>query len=92
MHVRRFTRLTNGHSKKIENHCHMIALYTVWYNFVRVNSAVRCAPAMAAGLSKTLWSMADIVALIDAANPAPAKRGPYKRPEIQTETVPEILG
>lgn len=79
MHMRRFTRLTNGHSKKIENHCHMIALYTVWYNFARINSAVRMAPAMAAGLSKTLWSMADIVALIDSAAPAPAKRGPYKK-------------
>jgi IS1 family transposase len=78
MHMRRFTRLTNGHSKKIENHCHMIALYTVWYNFVRVNSAIRCAPAMAAGLSSKLWNMADIVALMDAAAPAPAKRGPYK--------------
>lgn len=79
MHMRRFTRLTNGHSKKLENHCHMIALYTVWYNFVRVNSAIRCAPAMAAGLSKRLWSMSDIVGLIDAAASAPAKRGPYKK-------------
>lgn len=77
MHMRRFTRLTNGHSKKFENHCHMIALYTVWYNFARINSAVRCAPAMAAKLTDRLWSMADIVALIDAAAPAPAKRGPY---------------
>lgn len=79
MHMRRFTRLTNGHSKKLENHCHMVALYTVWYNFVRVNSAIRVSPAMAAGLVQRLWSMADIVALIDAANPAPAKRGPYKK-------------
>jgi IS1 family transposase len=79
MHMRRFTRLTNAHSKKIENHCHMIALYTVWYNFARVNSAIRCAPAMAAGLSSKLWSMADIVSLIDAAAPVPAKRGPYKK-------------
>jgi IS1 family transposase len=79
MHMRRYTRLTNGHSKKFENHCHMVALYTVWYNWVRINSAVRMAPAMAAGLSNRLWSMADIVALIDAAAPASAKRGPYKK-------------
>lgn len=79
MHMRRFTRLTNGHSKKLENHCHMVALYTTWYNWVRINSSVRCTPAMAAKLSTRVWSMADIVALIDAAAPAPAKRGPYKK-------------
>ena len=44
MHMRRYTRLTNAHSKKFENHCHMVALYTVWYNFVRINSAVEMAP------------------------------------------------
>lgn len=79
MHMRRYTRLTNGHSKKFENHCHMVALYTTWYNFVRMNSAVRMSPAMAAGVAKSFMSMADIVALIDAANPVPTKRGPYKK-------------
>jgi IS1 family transposase len=79
MHMRRYTRLTNGHSKKLENHCHMVALYSVWYNFVRINSAIRMAPAMAAGLSTRLWSMADIVGLIAAASPTTAKRGPYKK-------------
>ena len=83
MHMRRYTRLTNAHSKKLENHCHMVALYTVWYNFVRINSAVRMAPAMAAGISPRLWDMADIVKLVDEAAPVPAKRGPYKkRPAI----------
>jgi IS1 family transposase len=79
MHMRRYTRLTNAHSKKFENHCHMIALYTTWYNFARINSAVKMAPAMAAGVSDTLWTMNDIVALIDTAAPAPAKRGPYRK-------------
>jgi IS1 family transposase len=79
MHMRRYTRLTNAHSKKFENHCHMVALYTVFYNFARINQAVKMAPAMAAGVSKTLWSMDNIVALIDAAAPPPAKRGPYKK-------------
>ena len=51
MHMRRFTRLTNAHSKKFENHCHTVALYTVWYNFARINSAVKMAPAMAAKIS-----------------------------------------
>jgi IS1 family transposase len=79
MHMRRYTRLTNAHSKKFENHCHMVALYTVWYNFVRINSAVEMAPAMAAGVSKRLWEMSDIVGLIDAAAPKTGPRGPYKQ-------------
>ncbi len=79
MHMRRFTRLTNGHSKRFANHCHMVALYTLWYNFVRVNSAVKMSPAMAAGVSDTLWSMADIVALIEEAEGPAKKRGPYKK-------------
>jgi len=64
-HMRRFTRLTAAHSKKLVNHIHMVALYTVWYNFARINSAVKTSPAMAAGLSKTLWDVADIVRLVD---------------------------
>ncbi len=79
MHMRRFTRLTNAHSKKFENHCHMVALYTVWYNFARINSAVKTSPAMAAGITSTLWSMEDIVKLVDDDAPEPRKRGPYKR-------------
>ncbi len=79
MHNRRFTRLTNAHSKKFENHCHMIALYTVWYNYARINSAVKMAPAMAAGISDRLWSMTDIVGLIDQAEGEPRQRGPYKK-------------
>ncbi len=79
MHMRRYTRLTNAHSKKFENHCHMVALYTVWYNFARINSAVRMAPAMAAGISDRLWDMADIVKLIDEAAPKPGPRGLYEK-------------
>ena len=41
MHMKRYARLTNAHSKKFENHCHMVSLYTVWYNFARINSAVK---------------------------------------------------
>ena len=72
--MRRYTRLTNAHSKKFENHCGMVALYTVWYNFVRINMAAKMAPEMVAGMSKTLWTMDKIVALIDAAASAPNKR------------------
>lgn len=64
-HMRRFTRLKAAHSKKLVNHIHMVALYTVWYNFACINSAVKVAPAMAAGLSKTLWDVADIVKLVE---------------------------
>lgn len=79
IHMRRFTRLTNAHSKKFAYHCHMVALYTVWYNFVQINSAVRTAPAIASGLSNRLWTMADIVGYIDAAELVPRKLGPYKK-------------
>ena len=79
--MRRYTRLTNAHSKKFENHCHMVALYTVCYTFARINSAIRMAPAMAAGISDRLWDMADIVKLIDDAAPKPGPRGPYKKKE-----------
>ncbi len=78
MSMRRFTRLTNAFSKKAENHAHMVALYTTWYNFVRQHKTLRCSPAMAAGLSKTLWSMEDVVTLIDAQAEPAKKRGPYK--------------
>jgi len=78
MSMRRFTRLTNAFSKKAENHAHMVALYTTWYNFVRQHKTLRCSPAMAAGLSTTLWSMEEVVALIDAAAEPVKSRGPYK--------------
>jgi IS1 family transposase len=64
MQIRRFTRLTNGHSKKLENHGAAIALHFAHYNFARIHSTLRVTPAMAAGLSSTVWSMDD---LLDAA-------------------------
>ena len=57
----------------------MICLYTVWYNFVRMHKTIRCAPAMAAGVSDRLWSMEDVIALIDATVEPAKKRGPYKK-------------
>jgi IS1 family transposase len=65
MSMRRFTRLTNGFSKKIENHMHAIALHYMHYNFVRIHKSLRCTPAMEAGITKKLWSIEDIVALLD---------------------------
>lgn len=65
MNMRRFTRLTNGFSKKIENHMHAIAIHFMYYNFVRIHKTLRCTPAMEAGVTKRLWSIEDIVALLD---------------------------
>jgi IS1 family transposase len=72
MSMRRFTRLTNGFSKKLENHMHAIAIHYMYYNFARIHRSLRCSPAMEAGISKTLWSISDIVALMD--NPKYARR------------------
>ena len=79
MGMRRFTRLTNGFSKKLENHLNMLSLYFVHYNFVRIHKTLKVTPAMAAGVSETLHDMEWIVGLIDANAPAPKKRGPYKK-------------
>jgi 3-methyladenine DNA glycosylase/8-oxoguanine DNA glycosylase len=65
MHRRRFTRLTNAFSKKIENHCYAIALHFVYYNFVKIHKTLRVPPAMEAGLIKRLMSIEDIVRLAD---------------------------
>ena len=65
MRMRRFTRLTNGFSKKIENHEHAIALHFMHYNFARRHQTLRVSPAMAAGADSHLWSIEDIVNLID---------------------------
>ena len=79
--MRRFTRLTNGFSKKLENHLHMLSLYFVHYNFVRVHKSLRMTPAMAAGVSTTLHDMTWLVGVIDAAAPVAKPRGPYvKKP------------
>lgn len=78
MSMRRFTRLTNAFSKKAENHTHALALYFTFYNFIRMHKSVRCTPAMAAGISDRLWSMEDVVALIDARAEAPKRPRVYK--------------
>lgn len=80
MGMRRFTRLTNGFSKRLEKHILALALYHVYHNFVRIHTSPRVTPAMAAGITNRLWSMEDVVEEIDAKYPAPSgPRGPYKR-------------
>lgn len=78
MHMRRFTRLTNAFSKKVENHAYAVALHFMFYNFCRIHQTLKVTPAMQAGLSDRLWDIADLVALIEKNEEAPAKRGPYK--------------
>ena len=65
MHMRRFTRLTNAFSKKYENHAHNIALFTTYYNFVRIHQTLRVTPAMAAGVTDKLWEIGDIVSVLE---------------------------
>ena len=63
MGMRRFTRLTNGFSKKIENHAHMVALHFLHYNFARIHKTLRITPATAAGISDHAWSYEEIASL-----------------------------
>jgi hypothetical protein len=78
MHLRRFTRLTNGSSKKVENHAFAAALHMMYYNFVRIHSKLRMSPAMVARASD--WEIGDIVALVEASEVATVMtRGPYKK-------------
>jgi hypothetical protein len=68
MHMRRFTRLTNAFSKKVENHEAAVALHFVHYNFCRVHQTLRVTPAMEAGLADRVWSIEDVIGLLDAAD------------------------
>ena len=79
MHMRRFTRLTNAFSKKVENHIHMVALYTVFYNYCRIHKTLRVTPAMEAGLSDTVRDMEWIAELVDARAPKPGRPKTYKK-------------
>lgn len=65
MGMRRFTRLTNGFSKKLENHGHMVALYFMHYNFCRIHKTLRVTPAMEAGLTDHVWTLDELVALLE---------------------------
>src|ERR1700720_2284346 len=79
MGMRRFTRLTNAFSKKIENHAAMVAIHAVYYNFGRIHKTLRITPAMAAGLSDHVWSLEEIVMMARQLRAKSEKRGPYKK-------------
>lgn len=83
MSIRRFTRLTNGHSKKIENHCHAVAIHFAHYNFCRVHQTLRVTPAMEAGLADHVWELDELIAVLDnreqeAIEAGALKRGKYR--------------
>lgn len=80
MSMRRFTRLTNGFSKKVENLEYMVALHFMHYNFGRIHKTLRVTPAMEAGISNHVWSLEEIAALVPDA--VPTKRGRYKKKTI----------
>ena len=79
--MRRFTRLTNGHSKKVQNHAAAVALRYMHYNFGRIHKTLRATPAMEAGLTDHVWSCEEVARLLDAKNMVQksAKRGPYQK-------------
>jgi IS1 family transposase len=79
---RRFTRLTNAFSKKLAKHGHMVALYTVWYNFVKMHPTLSMTPALA-NVTDRLWSMGDLVAVIDAWDEAQPRKKPGRKPKVQ---------
>ncbi len=78
MGMRRFTRLTNAFSKRLDNHCNALALYFVFYNFCRKHKSLGMTPTQAARLTDEVLTAEDIVRMIDAAN-APKLRGPYRK-------------
>jgi len=77
MSMRRFTRLTNAFSKKVENHAYQVALHFMYYNFCRIHQTLRCTPAMEAGASDHVWSIEEIAALLP--EPTFGPRGPYRK-------------
>nr|VFK01798.1 MAG: IS1 transposase [Candidatus Kentron sp. H]VFK02042.1 MAG: IS1 transposase [Candidatus Kentron sp. H]VFK05123.1 MAG: IS1 transposase [Candidatus Kentron sp. H] len=77
MSMRRFTRLTNAFSKKVENHMHAISLHYMYYNFCRIHQTLRVTPAMEAGITDRVWEIKDILKLIPME--APKERGAYKK-------------
>jgi len=83
MHMRRFTRLTNGFSKKIEAHVNAISLHFAYYNFVRIHRTLKVTPAIAAGVTDRLWEMADLVSIIEAADAKPNRPTSYKKRSAQ---------
>jgi hypothetical protein len=96
MGMRRYTRLTNAHSKKLRNHTAALGLFLCFYNYCRIHQSIRVTPCMAAGVTSRVWSIEDLLALLpprkgrSAARRRrmPTRSGPGRR--FQTRTVPEV--
>lgn len=79
MGLRRYTRRTNGFSKRVDNHRHALALFLFHYNFMRIHQTLKVTPAMEAGIQGVVWDWDDLLALIDESTASPGARGPYKK-------------
>lgn len=79
MSIRRYTRLTNGFSKKLENHVAALSLHFAHYNFCRVHQTLKTSPAVAAGVADHVWKLDELIGLLEAAETTPTKRRPYKK-------------
>src|SRR5436305_9629323 len=79
MSMRRFTRLTNAFSKKVENLAAAVSLHFAYYNFCRVHKTLGTTPAVGAGVADHVWTLDELIGLLDAAERVPVKRGPYKK-------------
>lgn len=89
MHMQRFTRLTDGFSKKVENHAYAVALHMMYYNFVRIHSTHRMTPAKAAGVSAEHWEVGDIATLVEVEEAKKdLKRGSYKKSADEISNCP----
>jgi hypothetical protein len=94
--MRRFTRLTNAFSKKVENHACAVALHAMYYNFVRIHQTLKVTPAMAAGVTDRLWEMADLVEMLEAfeasqkTRPAPSVKAALFKLIHSTDPLPAL--
>lgn len=86
MSMRRFTRLTNAHSKKIANHAAAVSLHFAFYNLCRVHATLKTTPAVAADVTDHVWTLAELIGLLEKAERVPVRRGSYKKrqPKIST--------
>jgi len=92
MHMRRFTRLTNAFSKKLENHIAAISLHFMFYNFVRIHQTLKVTPAMAAGVTNKVWEISDMVALLEAKEEANGAALSTQRSRKDNANVGPVLG
>jgi IS1 family transposase len=89
MSMRRFTRLTSAFSKKVENLAAAVSLHFAYYNFCRVHTTLGTTPAVAAGVADHTWKLDELIALLEAAEATPTKRGPYAKTRGRRQEISE---